>query len=156
MDVISTVTVSNLIVPTLGLCILAVMADRLIRVLQEIMYRIPKLPDEFWSPITYILAFIIALVVCWRSNFNYFSYYGCFKFSSFEGYMVTSLFISGGTKIVKESFGLMGFMPSIMSGFSNYFGGSSADTNIITDPTIVTPNVSTDPTVPESNEAGIL
>lgn len=142
-----TISVTDLIVPTIALCILAVMADRLIRVLQEIMHRIPKLPNEFWGPVSYVLAFLIGIVVCSEGKFNYFSYYG-FGFTDREGWIFTSLLLSGGTKIVRESFGLINSMPQVISTVYSTISdvlSSTADTS-----------ATIEQTDPDNNQAGDL
>jgi len=113
-------TLSSLLIPFIALIIVAVMIDKFTLVLQHIIKKVPFLPDEFEKPIAYLIVFAVSFLVCWRGHFCLFTYLG-FSFNhAYEGWIMTSLVISGGSAFLNESFDRMGNMPGILSGMVSY------------------------------------
>ena len=106
---------STLILPFVALCFLSVMVDRLIMVIEEIMRHVPWLPNRFWGPVAYVLVFTMGYVFCWAGAFNFFAVLGFAFRRQYEGWVMTSLLLSGGSAFVRNAFGLISNIPMIVS-----------------------------------------
>jgi len=144
-------SVSTLLIPFITICILAVLVDRFTLVLEEIMRRIPKVPNKFWGPVAYTIVFAAGFIVCWRGNFDFFTYLNFSFHHSWEGWGMTALLLSGGSKFVRQSFGLINSMPQAVSGVCSVIGGMLGGGNSQDTPADTTVNPATSP---ESNESG--
>jgi hypothetical protein len=133
---------STLMIPFIALCFLSVMVDRLIMVMEEIMHRIPWLPNRFWGPAAYLIVFAAGYLVCWMGNFDFFTSLGFAFQHPFEGWGMTALLLSGGSAFVKSAFGMVNTIPQLVSDVfstvSNFVTGGSTTTT----------------TTPDSNEEG--
>ncbi len=107
--------VSTLIVPFIALCILSVVIDRIMMVLERTMVKIPWLPNKFDAGIAYVIVFSVGFVICWRGNFNFFSSLNFAFKHDFEGWLYTAALLSGGSAFVKQSFGMINSIPQAVS-----------------------------------------
>lgn len=114
---------SSLLIPFISLCILSVLVDKLTLVLEEIMKKIPWLPNSFWGPVAYFIVFFSSFIVCWRGNFNFFSSLNFSFRNEWEGWFMTSLLISGGSAFVRTSFGVISTLPQAVSNVVSTVGG---------------------------------
>lgn len=106
---------TTLIIPFISICILSLLVDRFTLFLQEIMKKISWLPNKFDITIAYLLVFICGFIVCWRGNFDFFiSLNFSFK-HNYEGWLMTSLLLSGGSKFIRSSFTMMNSIPQVIS-----------------------------------------
>jgi hypothetical protein len=134
------VGVSILIIPFIALCILSVMVDRLIMVLEEIAKKIPWLPiNKFWGPLAYLIVFAAGYLVCWMGNFDFFTSLGFTFQHPYEGWSMTALLLSGGSAFVKSAFGMVNSIPQIVSNVfstvTNFVtGGGTTDPTIAPEP----------------------
>ena len=111
---------SSLLVPFVALILVTVMVDKFTLILQHIMVKIPWLPDQFEKPIAYMIVFCMSFLVCWRGHYCLFTYLGFTFEHSWEGWILTSVAISGGSAFLNESFDRMNMMPGILSGMYGY------------------------------------
>lgn len=116
-------TASSLLIPFISLCILSVLVDKLTMVLEEIMKKIPWLPNSFWGPVAYFIVFLSSLLVCWRGDFNFFASLNFSFHHKWEGWFMTALLISGGSAFVKTSFGMINNVPQAVSNVMSTVGG---------------------------------
>ena len=142
-------TLSNIAIAFIAVALLVVVVDRLTLFLQAVMEKIPFLPNSFEDYIAYILLVGIASAVCWQGRFDLFSSLNWNWHYTWEGYLATGAMVACGSTLLCRQFKVLGLMPSVISGISSMFGfGSSATTDLATDPTTVTPGQ------PESNQKG--
>ncbi|MDF2534323.1 MAG: hypothetical protein K0R18_480 [Bacillales bacterium] len=105
-----------LIIPFIALALISVMADRITLVLQAIMKRIPRLPDQFEWWIAYFVVLGISYVVCMEGNFDLFRYLNINFSKPWEGWLLTALVLSGGSSFVKSQFNMIDTIPGVISG----------------------------------------
>jgi hypothetical protein len=129
-----------LIVPFIALCFLSVMVDRAVLVLEEVMHRIPWLPNKFWAPVAYLIVFVAGYVICWRGNFCFFTSLGFAFNHACEGWLMTALLISGGSTFVKQTFGIVNSIPQAVSMVYGFFSSPTSTTT--------TPGTSSNPELP--------
>lgn len=115
--------VSTLIIPFVALCILSVLIDKFTIFLEKIMEKVPYLPDKFEASIAYILVFTSSYIVCWRGNYDLFNYLNLTFQHIWEGWILTALLLSGGSRFVRESFGVINTMPQVISNVYSSIGG---------------------------------
>lgn len=104
-------TVSSLIIPFIGIIILSLMVDKFTLVLEQVMKKVPFLPDQFEKPIAYAVVSLVSYVACWRGHFSLFEYLGFLFEHPWEGWVFTAMVLSGGSAFLREGFGLMDAIP---------------------------------------------
>lgn len=112
----SIVQVVNVILPLAGVCIISVMVDVAILVLEKIMGAIKGFPDVIEGPIAYILVLIVSFLIFWQGNFDLFLYF-TFQFNyEWQGFLMTALVVSGGSIFIRKQFDTINTIPA---GFSS-------------------------------------
>ncbi|AWD93053.1 hypothetical protein HSE3_gp101 [Bacillus phage vB_BceM-HSE3] len=109
---------SRILVPLIGLGFLSLLIDKLTFYLQEVIHKVPRLPDQFEFYIAYSIVFIISFIICWRGQFDIFSYLGM-KFQPLEGYLFTALVLSGGSRMVTQAYAMTEKLPSAIDGLKS-------------------------------------
>jgi hypothetical protein len=137
--------VATLLTPFILLCFASVMVDWAARVLQEVMRRIPWLPNRFWGPAAYLIVFAAGYVFAWQAGFDFFSYLGASFPAAWEKWGWTALLLSGGSSLVKECFGVANGIPQIVS---NVF---STVTNFVTGGGTTDPTIAPEPLAQEDD-----
>lgn len=92
------------------------------------MKAIPFLPDRFEATLAYLFVFAAGYVVCWRGNFDFFANLNFTFQHVWEGWLLTSLLLSGGSKFVRTSFGMMSSIPQVVSNVYSSVSGIFNDT----------------------------
>lgn len=105
-----------LIIPFIALAIISVMADRLTLVLQAVMNKIPKLPDQFEWYIAYFFVLLISFLVCKEGDFDLFVYFNINFRYEWEGWLLTALVLSGGSSFIRTQFTMIDSIPNVISG----------------------------------------
>jgi small-conductance mechanosensitive channel len=147
-------TVSALIIPCIALCFLAMLVDRFVNFLEQGIKRIKWLPlNRIDGTIAYLIVFAAGFFVCWRGHFDFFTFLGFAFNRSWEGWLLTSLVLSGGSKFVRESFGLTGFIPQVISGVYSTF--SSLGNSTAVDAPVADPVAPATPTASTGDDVGV-
>lgn len=105
----------SLIIPFIAISVISLMVDELVKILEEIMHKIPYLPDQFEKSIAYFFVLIIAFVICWQGNFDFFAYLGL-TFLPWQGWLTTAMVISGGSPFVRKAFSMIETIPGNIAG----------------------------------------
>lgn len=114
-------TTVELIIAFISVAILSVMIDKFTLFLEGVISRIPGFPDKFEWWFAYALIVGIGFLVCSEGHFSLFAYLQ-FEFNyDWEGYLLTSLIISGGSTFVRSQFGLISEIPSSIGGVTTTF-----------------------------------
>jgi hypothetical protein len=102
-----------LVTPFIVIVLLSLIIDKFMFIIQEVIHKIPYLPDKLEGCIAYNLILALSFLICWQGNFDIFKYLGIdFKYA-WEGWLLTSGIISGGSQFVKLSFGMINEIPSL-------------------------------------------
>jgi len=112
----SVTQVINVILPLTAVCIISVMVDVMMVVLEKVMHDVPKLPDHFEWPIAYVLIVLATFYIFWQGNFDLFTYFGLSFNHAWQGYLMTSLVVSGGSVFIRKQFDTINTIPA---GFSS-------------------------------------
>lgn len=114
-------SIIELVVPFIVLSILSVMSDVLTRWLEAVMRAIPGVPDKFEWWIAYVVIFGVGYFVCWQLDYGLFTYFGLHAKYPPLDYILTALIVSGGSSFVRNNYGVINEIPSILSGVSSVF-----------------------------------
>lgn len=113
--------VMNLAIPFIILAMLSVMIDKFTLVLQEVMRKIPFLPDKFEWSIAYFIVLVSGYIVCWQLDFALFRYFSLeAKHVEFD-WLLTALIISGGSSFLRSQFSMIESLPSGLYNLSATF-----------------------------------
>jgi hypothetical protein len=115
------------------------MVDKFALVLQQGMKKVPFLPDQFETPIAYLIVFAASFTACWRGHYSLFEYLDFTFAHEFEGWILTALVISGGSAFLRESFDTMNSLPGILSGMYGYVSRTVTSLNTGTKTSAKTP-----------------
>jgi len=111
-----------LITGIIALVFLAPLVDALFKVfesiIQKILDRFKWLPNSIADEAAFVVVVAIGYLICWTGQFDFFRYLN-FDFVPCEGYLLTSLSVSGGTKALKDRFDLMNMIPMSISGVTS-------------------------------------
>lgn len=99
----------------IALVFLAPMIDVLVQWLENVMRKIPKLPDQFEPAGAYFITVAVAYIICWQGEFDFFAYVNL-NFDPWQGYLLTAMILSGGTKWVRSNFELANSIPAMLTG----------------------------------------
>lgn len=114
-------TTVELIIAFISVAILSVMIDKFTVFLEGVMAKLPGLPDRFEWSFAYALIVGIGFLVCSEGHFSLFAYLQ-FNFNyDWQGYLLTSLIISGGSTFVRTQFGMINEIPSSIGGITTTF-----------------------------------
>lgn len=129
----------SLIIPFIALAILSVMIDKLTLVLEGVMHKIPRLPDQFEWWIAYVIVAILSFIVCWQGNFDLFAYLDIYFNYKWQGWLMTALVLSGGSAFVRTNFSMIEAIPAVLGGVTTtvkgFFKSSKSNQNSNTTPT---------------------
>lgn len=103
----------------LALVFFAPIVDGVVMFLERVMLHFPRLPNNFGARASFLLTVLVAYCLCWRAEFDFYAYLGM-GFSRHEGWLITAILLSGGTKALKRYFDLANLIPvSIFGGISS-------------------------------------
>ena len=94
----------------LGLVFFSPLIDGVVLFLERIMLHVPRLPNTFGARVSFVLTVAVAYCLCWRAGFDFYAYLGM-NFTQQEGWLVTAILLSGGTKALKRYFDLANLIP---------------------------------------------
>jgi hypothetical protein len=123
---------ASLLVPFVALVIITVMCDKFTLFLQNIMVKIPWLPNEFGKVIGYVIVFFAGLVICSRGHYCLFTSLNFSFEHEYEGWILTSVVVAGGSAFLNESFDRMNSMPGVLSGMYSYMSRTLSNTGVKT------------------------
>lgn len=110
-----------LVIPFLVLSLYSLIIDRFLIIFEMILHRIPGLPDHLEGHIAYFMVLGISYVLCYYSNFRFFSYLDIEFVYAWLDYLVTACLISGGSSFIRKTFETTSSMPSFLSGIASSF-----------------------------------
>jgi len=131
-------TPSPILIATICITILTVMLDRWAFWTKTLAVMFPWLPDEYHWTAEYALVFTGAMVLCWRLQFNYFAAFDHPGITMWDGYVVTSLVMSGGVASLTGIWAVIEKIPGplkgVMSTVGSLFGNTTQSTEIAQEP----------------------
>ena len=108
-----------LVIPFLVLSLYSLIIDRFLIIFEMILHKIPGLPDHLEGHIAYFLVLGISYLLCFYSNFRFFSYLDI-EFVYLElDYLVTACLISGGSSFIRKAFDTTNSMPGFLGGIAS-------------------------------------
>ena len=116
----------------LALVFLAPLTDGVSQFLENIMVRIPRLPNSFSDVVSFVVTVGVGYVICWLGKFDFYAYLNL-QFSQEVGWLFTAILLAGGTKVLRQRFELANTIPlSVFGGLSSAVkraGRSNNETN---------------------------
>ena len=106
---------TELLFQFVALILVAKLIDPVLWFLQEVLKRIPHLPNVIERPFAYLLSGLLAYFICWSNNFAFFKILGFDAKWEIEGFILTALLISGGSKSLRNTTGELDYLPSFLS-----------------------------------------
>jgi hypothetical protein len=108
--------------PFIVLILFSVLIDRFMFVLNKTIEKIPHLPDKIEGCIAYSIILGISYLICWQGSYDLFKYLNVNFNYAWEGFLLSSMLVSGGSSFVKLSFGLINEIPSVLGSLTSSIG----------------------------------
>lgn len=96
------------VVIAIAALIIDVVTDRI----QNLLKIIPIISEQLYNILSYIIVLMLSYYFCWQGNFDLFL---CLNISfncKWQGWLMTALIISGGSKTIIEKYNLISKIPS--------------------------------------------